>query len=776
MIVPMVKVYVAARCRDRERLLEAIRELGVIHLVPADPAQALADGPTAEAIQALQRAHQVLYGIKPLGNRVDLPAVEVAREVLNVERHTVENSNRLALLHHELDQLELWGNVRLQQIEGLRQAGVEVGFYAVADHDVASVRADCVAVVGELSDGRTVVAVAVRGGSLELPDGAAALPLPPRDAPSIREEAAQIDAALKAGHRRLARLAHLVPELLAESARLEQQAEFIRAQRGGVASDQLFAVQGWLPAEQAPLLPEALARTNLPAAVHWREPAEDEQPPTLIRSPAWARPIEGLFNILGTVAGYREFDVSVPFLIALPIFTAILISDGGYGAVLLLGLTFGYRRAASILGKHFTQLLIIISVATLLWGGVCATFFGVTLYPPLIAIDLSESSRTFMMRMCFWMGAIHLSIAQLWPAVGLFPDLRFLNRVGWAAFIWGMLGVVQMFVLKTPLGWDTPWPYLLLAGAALAIVFAEPSRNVGKMLLLGLANFPLSMLSAFSDVISYVRLMAVSLAGSVLGGSFNDMAFGIDFWPLTVLVLVGGHSLNLGLAMIAMFAHGVRLNMLEFCNNLGMKWTGYPVHPLFSTKDTGGFTMMADAANSGWLMISLPALLAASETLWRFLGQFGGVTALGLGALGSALGIGAAGQAAAGAWAKEARAGRRLSFTYIILVGAPISQTLYAMIVMNNMSAINANPERSVSEAGLLLAIGLATGLGEMFSAWMQGLIGAAGIRALSDSEGQGFAFILIALGIVETVGIFTMVFLLGMIPIRLIVVLGKRR
>ena len=205
MIVPMVKVYVAARCRDRERLLEAIRELGVIHLVPADPAQALADGPTAEAIQALQRAHQVLYGIKPQGNRLDLPAVEVAREVLNVERHTVENGNRLALLHHELDQLELWGNVRLQQIEGLRQAGIEVGFYAVADHDVASVRADCVAVVGELPDGRTVVAVAVRGGSLELPDGAAALPLPPRDAPSIRDEAAQIDAALKAGHRRLAR-------------------------------------------------------------------------------------------------------------------------------------------------------------------------------------------------------------------------------------------------------------------------------------------------------------------------------------------------------------------------------------------------------------------------------------------------------------------------------------------------------------------------------------------------------------------------------------------
>ncbi len=579
MIVPMVKVYVAARCREKERLLETIRGLGVIHLVPADPAQALTDGPTADAIQTLQRAQQVLYGIDRQGDRSELPAVEAARAVLNVERHLVEQGNRLALLHHELEQLDLWGNVQLQQIEGLREAGIEVGFYAVEAHTLASVRADCVAEVGELPNGRIVVAVAIRDGSLELPENAAPLPLPPRDAPSIRAEAAQIDATLKAGHRRLAELAHLAPDMRTELVRLEQQAEFIRAQRGGIASDQLFAVQGWLPAEQAASLPEALAQSNLPAAMHWMEPADDEQPPTLIRSPAWAQPVEGLFRILGTVAGYREFDVSVPFLLALPIFTAILISDGGYGAVLLLGLTLGYRRAASFLGKHFTQLLIIISMATLLWGGVCATFFGVTLYPPLIAIDLSEASRTFMMRLCFWMGAVHLSIAQLWPAIGLFPDLRFLNRVGWAVFIWGMLGVVQMFVLRTPMGWETPWPYLLLVGGTLAIVFSQPSWNVGKMLLLGLANFPLSMLSAFSDVISYVRLMAVGLASGVLAASFNNMAREFDFWPLAVLVLVFGHSLNLGLAMIAMFAHGVRLNMLEFCNNLGMQWTGYRYSP-----------------------------------------------------------------------------------------------------------------------------------------------------------------------------------------------------
>jgi V/A-type H+-transporting ATPase subunit K len=174
--------------------------------------------------------------------------------------------------------------------------------------------------------------------------------------------------------------------------------------------------------------------------------------------------------------------------------------------------------------------------------------------------------------------------------------------------------------------------------------------------------------------------------------------------------------------------------------------------------------MMQDFAISQVANV-IPMLLAATDTLWRFLGETGSVMSLGMAGIGSAVGIGIAGQAAAGAWAKEARAGRNLSFTYIILVGMPISQTLYAMIVMVNTSGVFENAQVAVADAGLLMGVGLATGLAEMLSAWMQGLVGAAGIRALSDGEGKGLAFIIIAMGIVETVGIFAMVFLLGMIP-----------
>ena len=175
--------------------------------------------------------------------------------------------------------------------------------------------------------------------------------------------------------------------------------------------------------------------------------------------------------------------------------------------------------------------------------------------------------------------------------------------------------------------------------------------------------------------------------------------------------------------------------------------------------------MASDLALACLATMDLSGTLAATDSFWRFMGEMGDVLALGMAALGSAIGIGLAGQAAAGAWAKEAKGGRTLSFTYIILLGMPISQTLYAMIVMNNMRSVFANAAVSINDAGLLFGIGLATGLGEMLSAWMQGMIGAAGIRGLSESEGKGFAFLIIAMGIVETVGIFTMVFMLGMIP-----------
>lgn len=150
-----------------------------------------------------------------------------------------------------------------------------------------------------------------------------------------------------------------------------------------------------------------------------------------------------------------------------------------------------------------------------------------------------------------------------------------------------------------------------------------------------------------------------------------------------------------------------------------------------------------------------------------FFGQLGLGLILGLGGMGSALGIGAAGRAAAGAWAKEGKEGKNLNFSYIILLGMPLSQTIYAFVLMLLLANSYYYAEDVMAaNAGALLGIGLACGLAELFSAWMQGLIGAAAVRCMSESEGKGFAFLIIAMGIAETVGLFAWIFLFLVKPV----------
>ena len=151
--------------------------------------------------------------------------------------------------------------------------------------------------------------------------------------------------------------------------------------------------------------------------------------------------------------------------------------------------------------------------------------------------------------------------------------------------------------------------------------------------------------------------------------------------------------------------------------------------------------------------------------------EFAGQMSMGLvligATLGSALGIGAAAQAAAGAWAKEAKAGKPLNFSYIILTGMPLSQTIYGFILMLvGLSPLvtGNNPLTSV-HPGTLLGIGIAGAIAELASAWIQGIIGAAGCRSISEGEGKGLVFIIISMGIVETVGLFGFVFLLLVLP-----------
>lgn len=149
-----------------------------------------------------------------------------------------------------------------------------------------------------------------------------------------------------------------------------------------------------------------------------------------------------------------------------------------------------------------------------------------------------------------------------------------------------------------------------------------------------------------------------------------------------------------------------------------------------------------------------PVLMAA-------LGRAGGATVLGLAALGSALGTGVAGMAAVGAWKRAYAQNKAAPFILITFVGAPLSQTIYGMILMNSVvrGVSGALASQTTVAWPAMLGLGLFGGLAMGASAFMQGRVGAAASDALGET-GQGFGNYLMAIGVVETVAIFVLVFI----------------
>ena len=127
---------------------------------------------------------------------------------------------------------------------------------------------------------------------------------------------------------------------------------------------------------------------------------------------------------------------------------------------------------------------------------------------------------------------------------------------------------------------------------------------------------------------------------------------------------------------------------------------------------------------------------------------------MGFGGLGSSLGVLAAGSAAAGGWAKQGKEGKPLSGTFAGIVGMPVSQTLYCLLLYIMMA-----PYASQAENGaVLFGIAIGVGICQFLSAYAQGKIGGAGIRCMTENGGKGFGYIVMAMGIAESIALFALV------------------
>ncbi len=132
-------------------------------------------------------------------------------------------------------------------------------------------------------------------------------------------------------------------------------------------------------------------------------------------------------------------------------------------------------------------------------------------------------------------------------------------------------------------------------------------------------------------------------------------------------------------------------------------------------------------------------------------GLIGAALAMGIAAIGSAIGIGIAGQAAIGAWKKCYLSNKAAPFIITVFAGAPLTQTIYGFLLMQQMKA-------STADGMFLLTLGLFSGIAMCLSAVVQGKAGAAGADALGET-GKGFSQYIMVVGLCETVALFALVF-----------------
>jgi V/A-type H+-transporting ATPase subunit I len=429
----------------------------------------------------------------------------------------------------------------------------------------------------------------VQIGEPNLPPKAERIPLPEADLATLEIQQARALARADEIAESLKGTTHTLTILVGHEHLLRDQCTFITALDTLKTHGPVVWITGWCPVDQV----ESLRQTVQQQA--WglllRDPEDSETVPTLLRPLRWLQPMLVLFKALGISPSYHEADVSLPFFAFFSIFFAMLVGDGGYGFIILALAFWGKTKVKTTpLAQAPFTLLTIFSLGTIAWGALSNTWFGS--HPDLLANPVSRwlslpggKGDSNMMLICFTLGVIHLSIARVWNALVLFPDTKFLAQVGWVGVIWFMyfmagniVGVLPMpFVMK-----------IILGISILLIVLFMLKRNELKAGAADLGLLPLNIISCLGDVISYVRLFAVGLAGVKVAENFNEMALSIDLpiyikiVPL-ILILVLGHALNFAMAGLGVLVHAVRLNTLEFSNHKGISWGGIPFTPFRKT-------------------------------------------------------------------------------------------------------------------------------------------------------------------------------------------------
>ena len=354
-----------------------------------------------------------------------------------------------------------------------------------------------------------------------------------------------------------------------------------------VGTDKVFLLEGWLPADRCAALEKALEPFT--CAIETREPTEDEYPqvPVQLKNNKLTRPLN-MVTEMYSLPAYGTLDpnpLMAPFFI---LFYGIMMADMGYGLLMMIAsviISKKYRPKGTS-GELFS-LLGLCGISTFIMGALTGGFFGdfltqlVAIVSPGTVFALPKLFDPLDDLTMILIGSMALGMVQIVTGMAIsliekckrkkFLDAFFEEITWWTVFI----GIALLALGKGAA--------VLYVGCAL-VLLGPIVQGKGWGKLTGVFGSLYNHVTGyFGDILSYTRLMALMLAGSVIAQVFNMLAAMPGNVIAFIIISMLGNAMNFGLNLLGCYVHDLRLQCLEFFNKFYVDG-GKPFRPM--TLDT----------------------------------------------------------------------------------------------------------------------------------------------------------------------------------------------
>lgn len=599
MIEKMKAVCIVAQDSHKEELLTTLRDLGILHIAEKQAA----DADVLKRFSMLSHLSLELkdYAKEENGETTTLSDEQFEQMYQNtvraLEQMTMIKEKRTDLVL-EAERIKMWGDFDAPMVKRLCDQ-LDLHFYRMEKREYKRIKQDAHIKWIRLSPVEKMETVAVFG-RLDTSVRAMEFVIPPKGLSQLQEEIKHCELQLSSCEAVLREAAGHLNSYAAQLLKTQNDAEYSSADRSLAYQSGLVWITGYIPDAEKEAFINAAKEHNWAWLINDVQQG-DENVPTKIRYNKLTALIKPVFDILGTVPGYAEYDISFWFLAFFTLFFAMIIGDAGYGLLFLIGTV-----AVHIKSKHVTNvtlLFYLLSGATVVWGALTGTWFGLegamnipllkslvipsfANYPEYFGLSATTTQNS-VMKFCFSIGVIQLALACVMNIKRKIcrHNLSWLSDLGWLLSISALYLMVLYLVIGQNIQLGIVGAVVGL-GFLLVVLFGgmEPGKTFGQGLKAGLGNtFTafLDTISAFGNVMSYIRLFAVGMASLAIAQSFNNMASGFHGALVIVgaIIMIIGHVLNIVMGFLSVVVHGVRLNLLEFSGQLGMEWSGTAYNP-----------------------------------------------------------------------------------------------------------------------------------------------------------------------------------------------------